>query len=126
MCGSGCAEHPSTPMKSPWLAIGAAVLFASSPAYAFRCGNKLVLEGDTRTEVRQKCGEPVEITRKTILRTPVYWWNGTPIQISTDLVEVPVEIWLYNLGPNQLMRRLRFEDGQLMEIETLGYGYIKK
>jgi hypothetical protein len=23
------------------------------------------------------------------------------------------------------MRRLRFEDGELVEIETLGYGYIK-
>jgi hypothetical protein len=113
-------------MKTHWLAIGTAVLLASAPAHAFRCGNKLVLEGDTRTEVREKCGEPVEITRKTILRTPVYWWHGQPIEISSDLVEVPVEIWLYNLGPDQLMRRLRFEDGELVEIETLGYGYIEK
>jgi hypothetical protein len=113
-------------MKPRWLAIPAVILLASSPAYAFRCGNKLVLEGDTRTEVRQKCGEPVEVTRKSILRTPVYWWRGQPIQVSSDLVEVPVEIWLYNLGPNQLMRRLRFEDGELVDIETLGYGYIEK
>jgi hypothetical protein len=39
------------------------------------------------------------------------------------MVEIPVETWLYNLGSNQLMRRLRFEDGKVVEIETLGYGF---
>ena len=38
-------------------------------------------------------------------------------------IEVPVETWIYNLGPNKLMRRIRFEDGIVVEIETLGYGY---
>lgn len=113
-------------MKLPWFAIGAAALFLANPAFAFRCGNKLVLEGDTRTEVRQKCGDPAEVTRKTILRTPVYWWRGEPIRVSSDLVEVSVEFWLYNLGPNKLMQRLRFEDGQVVEIESLGYGYLEK
>lgn len=113
-------------MKFPGFAIGAVLLLLSSPAFAFRCGNKLVLEGDTRTEVRQKCGEPEEVTRKTILRTPVYWWRGEPIRVSSDLVEVTVEFWLYNLGPNKLMQRLRFEDGQLVDIESLGYGFLKK
>ena len=36
-----------------------------------------------------------------------------------------MEIWTYNFGPNKLMRRLRFVDGELQDIETLGYGYIK-
>jgi len=113
-------------MRLSAFAAVAAILLAGSPAYAFRCGDKLVDEGDTRTEVRQKCGEPVEITRKSILRAPVYWWRGRPIRIGSELVEVPVEIWLYNFGPNKLMRRLRFEDGELVDIETLGYGYIEK
>ena len=113
-------------MKRSWLPIAAVVLLASSPAYAFRCGNKLVLEGDTRSEVRQKCGEPIEVTRTSILRRPVYWFHGRPIEVSSDLVEVPVEMWLYNLGPSKLMQRLRFEDGELIEIESLGYGFIPK
>jgi uncharacterized protein YvpB len=46
--------------------------------------------------------------------------------VSSDLVEVPVEIWIYNLGPSKLMQRLRFEDGELIEIESLGYGFIPK
>jgi len=82
-------------MKHPWLATAAVILLASSPAFAFRCGDKLVHEGDTPIEVRNKCGEPTEVTRTTILRTPVYWWYGTPIQVSGDLVpraidELPV------------------------------------
>jgi hypothetical protein len=30
---------------------------------------------------------------------------------------------VYNVGPQQLMRKLRFEDGQLVKIETLECGY---
>jgi Protein of unknown function (DUF2845) len=33
---------------------------------------------------------------------------------------------VYNLGPSKLMRRLRFEDGKLVDIETLGYGYYEQ
>jgi len=99
---------------------------AASPAFAdgFRCGTKLVLEGATRSEVAAKCGEPTEVvTMRSIFRRPVIWSHGRPYFIGEDAVEVPVEAWVYNLGPNKLMRRLRFEGGVVTEIETLGYGY---
>jgi len=54
---------------------------------------------------------------------PVIWSNGRPFFIGEDAIEVPVESWVYNLGPNKLMRRIRFEGGVVTEIETLGYGY---
>jgi hypothetical protein len=38
-------------------------------------------------------------------------------------VPVAVEFWTYNLGRQKLMRRLRLEDGLVVEIETLGHGY---
>ena len=38
-------------------------------------------------------------------------------------VEVPVETWVYNFGPSKFMRKLRFEDGVLVEIKVLDYGY---
>ena len=102
-------------------------LFAATPSFAaLRCGTKLVSEGDTRSEVAVKCGEPTEIvTEKSVFRRPVIWTNGRPYFIGEDSVEVQVEAWIYNLGPNKLMRRLRFEGGILTEIETLGYGYNK-
>jgi len=98
---------------------------AATPAHAdgFRCGTKLVVEGTTRAELVARCGEPTEVERRTILRRPVSWRYGRPLYLGDDLVEVPVETWTYNLGPNKLMRRLRLEDGVVVDIDTLGYGY---
>jgi hypothetical protein len=99
-------------------------LLASSPAFAFRCGSKIVVEGDTRAEVAAKCGDPADVVQlRSIYRRPVIWSHGRPYFIGDDYVEVPVEAWVYNLGPNKLMRRVRFENGIVAEIETLGYGY---
>lgn len=101
-------------------------LAAAAPAQAFRCGTKLVHEGDTRAEVIAKCGEPAEMDERTVLRRPVYWIHGRPYHLGYGLVDVSIETWIYNLGPHKLMRRLRFEDGLVVEIDTLGYGYREK
>jgi hypothetical protein len=99
-------------------------LLACSPAFAFRCGTKLVSEGDSRSEVAAKCGEPTEVvSQRSVFRRPVVWNYGRPYFVGEDFIEIPVEVWLYNLGPNKLMRRLRFEGGYVTDIETLGYGF---
>lgn len=99
-------------------------LLVCSPAFAFRCGSKIVTEGDSRAEVAAKCGEPADVLRMaSVYRRPVIWSHGRPYFIGEDFMEVPVEAWVYNLGPNKLMRRVRFEAGIVVEIETLGYGY---
>jgi hypothetical protein len=99
-------------------------LLACSPAFAFRCGTKLVSEGDTRSQVVAKCGEPTDITQQgSVFRRPVIWNHGRRYYIGEDSIEIPVETWVYNLGPNKLMRRVRFEGGVVVDIATLGYGY---
>ena len=100
-------------------------LLAAAPSFAaFRCGSKIVSEGDSRSEVAAKCGEPTDVvTLQSVFRRPMIWTRGRPYYIGEDYMEVPVESWIYNLGPNKLMRKLRFEGGVLAEIETLGYGY---
>src|SRR3954463_10796096 len=102
-------------------------LLAASPSFAaFRCGTKIVSEGDTRSEVSAKCGEPADvITQSSVFRRPVIWTNGRPYFIGENYIEVPVETWIYNLGPNKLMRSIRFEGGFVVDIDTLGYGYNK-
>jgi hypothetical protein len=111
-------------MKVWWvlMALGAS---AGAQAETFRCGTKLIYEGDTRAEVVAKCGEPTDIDQSSVWRRPLIWLHGRPYHVGTDLVEIPVETWIYNLGPNKLMRRLRFEDGIIVDIETLGYGYLE-
>ena len=102
-------------------------LLTASPAFAtMRCGTKLITEGVTRSEVAAKCGEPDEvITLRSVFRRPVIWDRGRPFFVGESYIEVPVESWIYNLGPNKLMRKVIFEAGVVVEIETLGYGYIK-
>lgn len=103
--------------------LAAALLAGPVAADSFRCGTRLVTDGDAADEVRALCGEPTSVTRTGILRRPVDWRFGRPYYLSGDLAEVAVEYWTYNLGPNKLMRRLRLEDGIVTDIETLGPGY---
>ena len=102
-------------------------LLAASPAFAsMRCGTKIIDSGVTRSEVAAKCGEPAEVvTLRSVFRRPVIWTNGRPYFVGEDFVEIPVETWIYNLGPNKLMRSIRFEGGFVVQIDTLGYGYNK-
>jgi len=102
-------------------------LLAASPAFAsMRCGNKIINEGVSRSEVAAKCGDPDEVvTLRSVFRRPVLWSNGRPYFIGENYIEVPIEAWIYNFGPNKLMRRVVFEAGFVTEIETLGYGYNK-
>jgi hypothetical protein len=92
-------------------------------ADAMRCGSKLIREGDVRSLVRDFCGEPSDIQTRSILRRPVFNFNGRKRFVGDGLVEIPVEIWTFNFGPSKLMREVRFVDGRVEEIATLGYGY---
>lgn len=100
-------------------------MLISPPALAdaMRCGSRLISDGDTITAVRDLCGDPSDVQSRSILRRPSYFLNGRYYYYGDAMVEVPVEIWTYNFGPYKLMRRIRFVDGLVEEIETLGYGY---
>jgi len=73
--------------------------------------------------VRQFCGEPTDVQTRSILRRPTFNFGGRTLSYGDGYVEVPIEIWTYNFGPYKLMRQVRFVDGFVEEIETLGYGY---
>lgn len=102
-----------------------AVLIAApvARADAMRCGSRVVRDGDTQSFVRNFCGEPTDVQTRTILRRPHYAFHGNYYVYGDGAVEVPVEIWTYNFGPYKLMRRVRFTDGLVTQIDTLGYGY---
>jgi hypothetical protein len=95
----------------------------AASAEAMRCNGRLVGDGDTRSKVRALCGNPSDVQTRTILRRPFFNFHGRLVHFGDGLIEVPVETWTYNLGPYKLMRRVRFVDGLVEEIETLGYGY---
>ena len=99
----------------------AAGLPLSGPAAAdsMRCGTKLMTDGDPSDKVLAYCGEPASIERREILRGYGYH-RGVTVH---SAYEVSVEMWTYNFGPHKLMYRLRFEDGLLVDVDTLSHGY---
>jgi hypothetical protein len=103
------------------LFLGVAALTLAGPAVAdsMRCGTKLMTDGDPSAKVEAYCGPPVGIERREIVRSYSYH-RGLPVRGS---FEVSVEFWTYNFGPHKLMYRLRFEDGLLVDVETLGHGF---
>ena len=102
--------------------LSAAALVLAGPARAdsMRCGGKLMTDGDPAAKVEAHCGPPVSIERREIVRSYSYH-RGIPVR---GAFEVAVEFWTYNFGPHKLMYRLRFEDGLLVEVDTLGHGYF--
>ncbi len=113
-----------------------ALVLIAEPAHAFRCGNKIVRDGMHEQQVIQACGEPT--TKRFIgrairgvdvpfvrYRTPGDLVYRTP-GYSHFVTEVIITEYIYNFGPRKLMRRLLFEGGVLVHIDTIGYGYLEK
>ncbi len=99
------------------------LLVDASSAQAMRCGTRLVREGDSTAEVRATCGDPVDVITTTEVRQrTIYNRVGGVLVADTISVEVQVQQWVYNLGPQRFMRRLVFENGLLVEIEQLDRG----
>jgi hypothetical protein len=107
----------------PLLAAALLALAAPCMADSMRCGNHLVVDGDTAGKLRSRCGEPASISHSTVLRAPLLWIHGRAVQVGYSALEVPVETWDYNFGPRRFMLRVRIEDGLVVSIDTLGYGY---
>lgn len=104
-----------------WLPL---VVLGWAPALALsqslQCSNGIISEGSTRLEVSSLCGDPTQIEHNTI-------YNGVSAAASNVIAgtttEVHVEMWVYNFGPNQLMQRIWLQDGVVVRIESLGYGF---
>lgn len=109
--------------SAPLAVLSIAIAPAADATEFLRCGHKLVGQGDTRDKVLALCGEPADIAYSSILRRPSYVVDGRTYFLGDEMVEVRVEKWLYNFGPNKLMRRIKFVDGVVEDIESLGYGH---
>lgn len=95
----------------------AAALLSSCPAFAvesgsMRCERGIVSPGNVMAEVVAKCGDPTFTTRHQESRGDrERFWTVT------------VEEWTYNFGPNQFMYNLVFENGRVVRIDSLDWGY---
>ena len=109
------------------------LLLTSTSAFGFRCGRKIVSENMHEAQVIRACGSP------TTSRHIGYAVRGVYLPVRRTVSpgmtvehfpgygrfveEVELTEYVYNFGPRKLMRRLIFEGGVLVKIETIGYGY---
>ena len=109
-----------------------ALMLASAPAHAFRCGSKIVTEDMHEAQVRAACGAPttariigsaVRNVNIPIRRIPGGGWTQQYYSGYAYAQEVIITEYIYNFGPRKFMRRLLFEGGVLVSIESVGYGY---
>jgi hypothetical protein len=91
-------------------------------AQALRCGNRLVSAGEPKLTVWQKCGEP-EATDWYVTYRLVRGPERYPATTPPVYVPVVIELWFYNFGPQRFQQELSFEEGRLIGIRPLGYGY---
>ena len=118
---------------------------SSTPALAdgLRCGNKLVVTGDTKLEVLKKCGEPDFKETIKMLKTSKHVniadstgskltsrhstvsssnTGQSGITLGTETIEA-IDQWSYNQGPTQFIKILTFRGGRLETVEAAERGF---
>jgi len=126
------SRFPAWPLHAAALAV---LLCMSTPAHAFRCGSRIVSEGDHYSKVLKICGEPAGVQERVIYREGItrprfrvegpngLRYDQEVVQYERSYVEVLVEEWTYNFGPRRLMQLVRFENGFVTDVDQLGYGF---
>jgi hypothetical protein len=105
------------------LALAAPAVAAAGPS--IHCQGGLVSEGDHRIDLLGKCGAPTlrqeRVEERAVLASERLG-NGRRVALERR-VSVVVEDWSYDLGPHAFVHVVRLENGRVVAIERLGYGY---
>jgi hypothetical protein len=99
------------------IAAACAPLALAFPAGAetLRCNGNIAAEGDSKLAVLYKCGQPLLADASC---APVYY-GGWPYPTPAYGVYIPcqpVEEWLYDRGPGNLLATVRFRNGKVESI----------
>lgn len=115
------------------------LIAASAQALAFRCNSYVIDVGMHKAEVIQKCGIPasrdqrLERRRVSVIQSQSHLVSHSPVLSASSErsrgsvgyereVDIQIEEWIYNFGPQRFMQLLIFEDGRLKSIQDLAYG----
>ena len=74
---------------------------------SLRCGDRIVSTEDLAAEVLAACGEPDYRD----------YWLLPPAYVAAE------ETWWYNFGSQRFVQILRFRNGELVSIQSDGYGF---
>jgi hypothetical protein len=107
---------------------------ADASATGLRCENKLVQTGDSTYDVKSLCGPPDDVQQRTearrvaraIERPCTTDPSGRCAFVIEDVVQVVIDEWTYDFGPQRFLQFLTFEGGKLLSIKSGGYGHKQK
>jgi len=103
----------------------------AGPALAddgFRCrSGRLVSVGDRMSDVRHRCGEPDAVVERIERRRVKHKFtrrvgNVEESVIEEQEIEIPINEWTYDLGPDAFIRYVIFEGGAVVNVATGEYG----
>ena len=100
------------------------LLPSSADAATLRCGNQLVADGASKSDVLLKCGEPMAKESRTESvgdKLKQRGEDGTSTTTEKTVIKT-IEEWTYNFGPNRLIQVVVFENGKLVDVRSGGYG----
>lgn len=86
-----------------------------------RCDPDKVHAGDAKLDILARCGEPALVDAWDEVRGLLE--AGAPGEASGKTVTVHLEVWTYDLGPNQFVRFVHLENGRVTGVSTGTYGY---
>ena len=92
----------------------------AASAESLRCAGGLVAEGDSRISVAYKCGQP--LLRDTYCEQVYVGPNLVPVPdaFAFNVPCQPVDEWLYDRGPGNLIAKVRFRSGT---VRSITYGH---
>lgn len=97
------------------LGLSGAIGAGSASADSMRCGNKLVASGDTLYDVRGRCGEPAFAIQRVEYRSVSGWGPGVG---ASRTIEIVIDEWTYDFGPQKFVQHLIFEQGHLVSVRS--------
>jgi hypothetical protein len=96
------------------------------------CHDRLVQLGDSTYDVAALCGTPDWVERRTesrmvrrIVNAPCPGAANTSrcATVVDEAVQVPIEEWTYDFGPQRFIQYLTFEQGKLLHSHLGNYGH---
>jgi hypothetical protein len=102
-------------LKSPYIIAIAAIIAAMprvSPGDTFRCGDVLVSERSSASEIVSKCGAPTSKTVSDVQPTVRNKYGAV-----VRLPAVRTEVWTYDRGRGALPMRVTVVDGKVKAVE---------
>ena len=106
--------------------VALAITLPGLPAMAesLRCESGIAAEGDSKLSLLYKCGQPI---LKDSFCAPVYYspsLQPVPEPFASAFVPCqPVEAWLYDRGPGNLMATVRVRSGV---VQSIVYGRVPR